>query len=893
MKKILLASTLLLVISTTLYAAGSDNFRLSETKTTPIMLKFIDEYYIDQARINPFEMLKGGLKQVEKLLPEFLATFEGGDNFTITVDQATKKFSSKNISTLTKLWNLLKDVYTFIEIHYHGTIDQHDIEYTAIDGMLGKLDPHSNILPPKIFDEFKIGTKGKFGGIGIVIGMKEGELTVISPIEDTPAWRAGIRASDNIIQIGEESTVNMTLTEAVELLRGDVGTKVIVTIERAGRPNPFNVTLKRAIINIESVQSTTISSAGRAIGYIKVKSFQEDTDKEFTRQLNKLKTSPNFAGLIIDLRNNPGGLLSQAVAMADKFISDGVIVSTIGAGDRFLEQETAKSAGTELPYPVIILVNEGSASASEIVSGTLQSYKRAIVMGSQTFGKGSVQTVYDLKDGSALKLTIAEYLTAGKNSIQTIGVTPDIKLIPATIDKEMDMAENEHESETSLEGHLAHASDIAKSEPSFKLSYLQPAESDNEEENSRREYTNKLDFSKDPIVGFAAKIAANISVVDNEIDFKSAAASISEIDREQQKLISSSLAKLGLNWSDCSSDSGKPVLQVSFTMKKNGEVVKQASSGDEIDISLNAKNIGTGSFCKLIGISHAKESFLKNKEFVIGRLTPSESRSWSAHVKIPKYLSGQNIPMTVKFNEAGSNQPAEFKAIIPVRALPRPQYAYSFKFGTPLNTKVAGVAIPVGKFIPLIVEIKNTGGGVSPNVVATIKNEADTKGVFIDIGRIKIGRMEPGQTTKAIFKFRIEPALSKSTFNLEMAIMDADLLTELEKKIEVNVAGGTTEPAAGQWFEGPHITLKNLTAPAGTSSASYHIEGELTDDQEIKDYFIFVGDEKVVYSSNSQQTGSYHLSANLPLKDGNNFVSIIARDNQDMMTRYNFVVDKK
>ena len=216
MKKIMPVLLFLAIIATTLAtvnAAKNKDFRLSTTRLTPRALSYIKEAYIDQNRINPREMLKGALKQIQKNAAEILVTFDTFDKFAVTVDNAVKKFAMGDLNNLNDLWDVLREVYTFIDIHYHGSIELNDIEYLAIDGMLSALDPHSNILSPKIFNEFKIGTRGKFGGIGIVIGSKEGGLTVISPIEETPAWRAGIKAGDKIVQIGDESAINMALTQ--------------------------------------------------------------------------------------------------------------------------------------------------------------------------------------------------------------------------------------------------------------------------------------------------------------------------------------------------------------------------------------------------------------------------------------------------------------------------------------------------------------------------------------------------------------------------------------------------------------------------------------------------------------------------------------------------------
>lgn len=893
MKKYIILLFLLVLASASVRADYDKNFRLSSATVTPKALNFIKENYIDQRRINPFGMLKGALNQIQKSAAEILVTFEPGNKFTITIDKATKKFAPKEMAKISDLWAVLKEVYLFIEVHYHGTLEQQEIEYLALDGMLSTLDPHSNILTPKIFNEFKVGTKGKFGGIGIVIGNKEGNLTVISPIEGTPAWRAGIKASDKIIQIGEESTVNMTLTEAVEMLRGDVGKEVTITVERDGKPAPFNVTLKRAIINIESVQSTVIPVDNWSVGYIKIKNFQEDTEKEFSKQLAKLREAPNFSGLILDVRNDPGGLLNQAVEVVDKFISEGVIVSTVGADNKFIEQEMAKGLGTEPPYPIIVIVNEGSASASEIVAGTLQSYKRAIVMGSQTFGKGSVQTVYDLHDGSALKLTIAEYLTAGKNLIQSVGIIPDIKLIPAKVDKEkMDLVEDEHESEISLEGHLKQ-SEYSKKEPAYKLSYFQPVEKESDEEASRREYSKKLDFSKDLAVQFTSKIIANAPTDSHEDLLKSASPTISAIKSEQKIEIANALSKAGIDWSDCK-PSGKPTLQVSFSVQKNGETIGEANAGDDINLVMNAVNVGTGPFCQLVGISNSKDLSLKNKEFVFGKLEPSATKSWAAPFKIPKNLPSQNLPFTVKFHEENSNIPSAFKAIVPVKGLQLPQFAYSFKLGVPEKIKVLNEPMPVGKIIPLIVDVKNIGKGPALNAVAIIKSDLEeNKGIFIDTGRMKIGRLEPGQKKTLTFKFKIEPSFEKTAFNLNFTVIDQDLFISLSKKIDFNVANGVTTPPSEQWYEGPKISFEGTRFPIVTTSPKVHIEGEIEDEQEVKDYFIFVGEDKVAYSSNPLSTSEYHISADIPVKDGNNLVSVIARDGQDMMTRYNFVVEKK
>ena len=361
--------------------------------------------------------------------------------------------------------------------------------------------------------------------------------------------------------------------------------------------------------------------------------------------------------------------------------------------------------------------------------------------------------------------------------------------------------------------------------------------------------------------------------------------------KEQEGLISAELSKYGIIWGTCK-QGGKPVLQMSFSLEKNNESIKRVAAGDEATMTIVAKNIGTGSLCKLVGITDSKENYLKNKEFVFGSIEPQGSKKYSVKIKIPKFIPTQNIPITVKFNEANSNQPNEFQAIIPVQGSVEPQFAFSFKLETPENIKVSKESIPLGKMIPLKVDIKNIGKGTSPNAVAIIK-ATDTKGLFIDVGRIKLGKIDPNQSKSAVFKFKIDEALSKTAFELELTIIDQDLLTSLSDKIEFTVSSGVSNPPAMQWHEGPKIVLSNINSPIMTKNSKFTITGNITDDQEVKDYFIFVNEDKVAYSSNPDSNANYAISTELPLKEGNNTISIIARDNQEMTTRYSFVIERR
>ncbi len=321
-------------------------------------------------------------------------------------------------------FKIFTDVIGIVESSYTDEVDTQELIYGAVKGMLRGLDPHSSFLTPADYKEMQVDTKGSFGGIGIEIGLRDDVLTVISPIEDTPAFRAGLEAGDLIVKIEDQSTKDMSLMDAVKLMRGKKGTPLTIWIMRKGFTEPKEVDLVRAIIKIQSIKHRELEEG---YGYVRVTQFQERTDRDLEKALNELGSRKGeLKGLVLDLRNNPGGLLKQAAEVSDKFLSEGLIVYTKGRVPGQDMEFAARKKGTHPEYPIIVLVNGGSASASEIVAGALQDHKRGIVLGTQTFGKGSVQTIIPLQDGSAVRLTTAKYYTPSGRSIQAKGIEPDI-----------------------------------------------------------------------------------------------------------------------------------------------------------------------------------------------------------------------------------------------------------------------------------------------------------------------------------------------------------------------------------------------------------------------------------------------------------------------------------
>lgn len=343
--------------------------------------------------------------------------------------------------------NVFSKVLHHVEKDYVQSIDEKKLIRGAIRGMLSTLDPHTVFMSPEVYKELKVDTSGLFGGIGIEIMIRDGWVTVVSPIEESPAFKVGIQPGDKIVKIDGVSTKDMDLSDAVVKMRGRRGSKVTLGILRLGQKNSFDVTVTREMVRVPSVKSESLDGK---YGYVKINSFQEGTTRDLKKTLKKLSKEGSLHGLILDLRNNPGGLLEQAVEVSDLFLENGVIVTT-ASRDREVDRREAKQEGTEPNYPVIVLVNGGSASASEIVAGALKDHKRAVVLGTRTFGKGSVQTVVELDDGSALKLTIAMYYTPSGRSIQAEGIYPDIA-VEATPPQEEEARPRIREED--LRGHL-------------------------------------------------------------------------------------------------------------------------------------------------------------------------------------------------------------------------------------------------------------------------------------------------------------------------------------------------------------------------------------------------------------------------------------------------------
>lgn len=361
-----------------------------------------------------------------------VAGFTGIHSFAQEQRTAGTQPETEDYSETYRELNLFGEVFERVRAEYVEPVKDKELIETAVNGMLTSLDPHSAYLNEESFEEMQVNTRGTFGGLGIEVTMENGFVKVVSPIDDTPAFRAGIQAGDYITDIDGETVMGMALNDAVEKMRGEVGSKITLNVRREGVAEPMEFIIARDIIKIQSVRSRVEGN----VGYIRITTFNQNTDTGLDAALKKIKEQlgDNLAGIVLDLRNNPGGLLNQAISVADMFLDKGEIVSTRGRNESDTKRDNSTPGDILNGLPIVVLINEGSASASEIVAGALQDHKRAILLGTKSFGKGSVQTVMPLPGHGAMRLTTARYYTPSGRSIQAKGIEPDITVEQAKVE---------------------------------------------------------------------------------------------------------------------------------------------------------------------------------------------------------------------------------------------------------------------------------------------------------------------------------------------------------------------------------------------------------------------------------------------------------------------------
>lgn len=849
-------------------------------KVLPLVMQYVKRYYATQSAIKPKTMLVAGLGRLEKTLDEVLVDFPDGENspsFRVQVLKDEKTFDMTKVSDLDTLTDTIEEVFQFIRPRLTSKAPSiQEVEYAVIDEMLETLDHHSGIITPQVYKEFMVETEGSFGGLGIVIGIKNGQLTVIAPIEGTPAYNAGIKPNDRIVQIEDESTVNMSLIEAVGKLRGPKGTSANIYIMREGFSEPKKFSIVRDIIKIESVEAYNL---GDGVGYIRIRDFQRNTLDSLRAGLKNLKRNDNnLKGIILDLRDNPGGLLDQAERISNLFLKSGVIVTTWTGDSK--KPYRAVPEDYEFGGKIVILADFGSASASEIVAGALKNNERAVLVGERTFGKGSVQQIFDLNDGSALKLTIAHYLTPGDISIQDIGITPDVELDPVMVsmDKSFDTPQD-HIRGQSLDGQKR--TNIENREkPLYSIIYLEtPKENKKDGEETPEEALSREEKMKKIESDFSIKVAKEIISGSNSVSrreiLNQIQSEINRISKAEEKKIEERWQKEGIDWSVGDNVSGTPRISVKITPSP-----ARVKAGDNLRVRAEVENTGTVTLYRLRAMTKSDNPVFDGKEFIFGKLAPGEKRQWSVNFEIPKGSITREDEITLNFEDAYKTTLPDFIFKVETDRLPRPVFAFNYevvddgRFGSSGNGN--GIAEP-GEVVGLLVKVKNTGSGASEKSILTLKNLSGDA-VFLKTGRFELDRLNPNDIKEAAFTF----AVKKPVFDLELGILDETFREGLTDRIHFPQRG----TAKGVFDEPPHINISN--PPLSTTSQEIDIKGSVKDKEGVELVNVFVGDDKVALLPSAGKEVA--ISAKVKLNKGTNLITILAKDKEGLISKESVVV---
>jgi carboxyl-terminal processing protease len=802
-------------------------YDLTQLKVVNEVLKTIRDRYVDPRRVKPKEMLLSALDYVQKDVAQVIVVRDDNpSNVRVRVDTQEKQFRVDDVVGPWDVSSHLRDVFAFLQDGLRGTdVDLRDVEYAACNGMLHTLDPHSVLLSPEAYKEMNLSTQGQFGGLGIVISIRDQQLTVMNPMPNTPAGRAGLKKYDRITKINNESTLNMGLNEAVNHLRGAPGTKVTVWIHRDGSDGwsssrPFDLT--REVIHVASVEHKLMDSG---IGYVRLKQFQANTTSDLQAALLDMKKNGELKGLVLDLRGNPGGLLDQAAKVVDAFVSDGPIVATVGNPSEGREEKAAHGEGTEPNYPLAVLVNGSSASASEIVTGALKNHDRAVVIGETTFGKGSVQLVFtDLPDKAALKLTIAQYLTEpGDVSIQGVGVTPDIQLDPMTVDPlEMDLnADTGGIKERDLSRALSNVRAKDGGRPAEVVKYNLPIK----DRLLMRERGGDLDdnFELDFPIQFARGLLAHVQPGKRAEQVRQAKPFIADTRRAEVDKVAEELKGIGVDFSDAPAEAAAaptPTPPVGVEVKVETDLPNnEATAGEPMSLRLTVTNKGPTTLYRLAAVTKSEDPLFDNKELIIGKLEPGKSRTASApagwcDLKGHKAGSTTQLPkdtprvciipkdalmradgVKIHFDEARGHAPADAELRTTVKSLDRPVFAYSYEIIDNRRGNGDGRA-QKGEGLTMYLTVKNVGKGRSFDTMANLRNLSG-EGLLLHDGRFDLSNMMPGDTKRVAFTFDIESQLQDPEAKLEMSIRDDDLREGVDEKVRIPILEPVSVAAAG------------------------------------------------------------------------------------------------
>jgi carboxyl-terminal processing protease len=765
--------------------------------------------YVDPTRIDPQRMLEHALDSVQFNIPEVLVEpDEATRRIAVRVNDKKEVFATDDVDSLWSMTAKLKRIFRFIETNMNPGADLAQVEYSAINGMLSTLDPHSILLDPEAARDMEVNTSGKFGGLGIVIRMIDRKLTVVRPMKDTPAWRAGIKAGDHIVRINQDPTENLTSDEAVDRMRGTPGTAVTLFISRGGAPKLLQVDLERAVIRVAAVEYKLLD---KGVGLIKVKQFSSacprgaaktdpcSTAGEVATAMTTL-SAQGATAWVIDLRWNPGGLLDQAIHLSDLFVDSGAVLTTVSSRDR--EVHDASPGVGDTSSSVAVLVNGGSASASEIVAGALKNLDRAIVIGSKTFGKGSVQELLPSVDGSKLKLTVSQYLTPGDRSIQSVGIVPDIALqrllVPAKNDAPGDVLRmlppSRSYGEKDLDAHLTSSYARPPEKPVYELSFLadlpkskavtspdDPVVPDEEEPPSD-------ELVEDFEIRFARDLVASAPASKRPALIKAARKLIDATVTSEDARLAAALSKLGVDWTQSpASQTGTARLVARLDTAPSGS----ARAGDVVTVTGTVKNEGTGPAWRVLGRVGTEDHVFSDADMPFGKLAPGETRTFSTRLRIPEEAVDRLDRLTLEIREARGAPTTSTPASLRIVAAPRPILGYAYQLVDQSNGD--GLA-QRGESYRLVLTVKNSGAGPARKLSMFLRN-ASGDGVVLDKSRFELDELKVGDSHTVEFPFTTTSDLDDE-LTLEIVLADGVIGESASEKLRFALAPAL--PALGK-----------------------------------------------------------------------------------------------
>ncbi|HVK88114.1 MAG TPA: MXAN_5808 family serine peptidase [Kofleriaceae bacterium] len=762
----------------------------------------IKDRYVDPARVDPKRMLYAALDSVQYNIPEVLVEPDAARNkIAIAVNDKREVFDTSDVDSPWRMTIKLKKVFRFIEGNMNAGVDLAKVEYAAVNGMLTTLDPHSVLMDPEAAREMDVSTSGKFGGLGIVIRMIERKLTVVRPMKDTPAWRAGVKAGDHIVKINSEPTENLTSNEAVDRMRGDPRSRVTLWVERKGQQGLMRFDIERAIIRVTQVEHKLLD---KGVGYIKVKQFSKGIAGDVAEAMREM-SGKGATSWILDLRYNPGGLLEEAVQLSDLFVDSGTVVTTVSGRDR--EARRAERGFGDTTSSLAVLVNGGSASASEIVAGALKYLDRAVIVGTRTFGKGSVQELYDNEDRSKLKLTIAQYLTPGDRSIQNVGIVPDVQLqrmyVPEKNDSPQDfvrlLAPSRSYGEKDLDAHLVstYAKDTDK--PAYELPFIverkkpSPGEQAATAPPAEEDDPDSDEIVEDFEIKFAKELVASTRSPSRPKLVAAAQRLVAKVRADEEKKLAGELAKIGIDWTGpAGSETGTANLEISLTTSP----AKTIKAGDKIDVIATVKNTGTAPAYRVLSRIQGEDPVFEDTELPVGKVNPGETKTFTAKMQVPKDALDRVDRLGLEVKEA-RNAPAR---VIPtelrIEAAPRPVFAYSYQL---IDEGNGDGLVQRGEKYKLVVQVKNTGAGPTSDATVLLRN-ATGDGVVLSKSRfeLKDNPIAPNQVRELEFPLQTEATLRADEMIVELMAYDNALDVQTSQKLKFKVSPSVAgAPARG------------------------------------------------------------------------------------------------